>query len=53
MGVLESVSVVGDNESSGVMWKVIIGAGVVFIVLVLCCFTANYKRGQIDLQEVN
>jgi hypothetical protein len=53
VGVVESVSVVGDNESSGVMWKVIVGAGVVFIVVVLCCFAANYKRGQIDLQQVD
>ena len=41
MGVVESVSIVGDNESSGVMWKVIVGASVVFIVVVLCCFAAN------------
>jgi len=53
VGIVESVSVLGDNERSGVMWKAIVGAGVVFIVVVLCCFVANYKRSQIDLQHAD
>ena len=53
LGMMEPISVVGANESSGVIWKVIVVAGVLFVVVALCCFAANYKRGKIDIEQAD